>query len=179
MLAQHRRISLCLKVLHALAVCMLTVHHSLALADTTRNMRSTMTMMKYLARTSSEGELNKVLSQNARVEGSLAERRRREGKLRSDQEELEEKMTQGMHSLAMTLQADAHQKALVKARQAQQSRQANAAAEQAARVMGAVAPHRAAARDVALESSRPRSRGRPSPWARTQICSAAAEGRRT
>ena len=142
---------------------MLTVHHSLALADTTRNMRSTMTMMKYLARTSSEGELNKVLSQNARVEGSLAERRRREGKLRSDQEELEEKMTQGMHSLAMTLQADAHQKALVKARQAQQSRQANAAAEQAARVMGAVAPHRAAARDAALAVVAPKESWAPQP----------------
>ena len=119
-------------------------------------MRSTMTMMKYLARTSSDGQLNKVISQNARFEGSLAERRRREGKLRITQEELESKMTEGMQSLAATLQAGAHAKALAKARQAQQALASNLAAEQAARVMGAIAPHRAAARDAALSVVAPK-----------------------
>lgn len=109
-----------------------------------------MTMMKYLARTSSEGELNKVLHQNALYEGSIAERRRREGKLRVEQERLEGQMTSQMHAFASTLQAGAHAKALAQARAAAKVRQMNVAAEQAARVMGAVAPHRAAARDAAL-----------------------------
>ena len=123
-------------------------------------MRSTMTMMKYLARTSSDGELNKVITQSAqqyaRCEGSLAERRRREGKLRNEQEEAEVKMTEGMQTLAMSLQAQAQNKALAKARQAQQLRAKNLAAEEAARVMGAIAPHRAAARDAALSVVAPK-----------------------
>ena len=53
------------------------------------DMRSTVTMMKYLARTSSESELNKVLQQNALCEGSLVEKRRRAGRLRNDQVQLE------------------------------------------------------------------------------------------
>ena len=59
-------------------------------AYTTRNMRSSLTMMKYLARTSSEGELNKVIHQHARCEGTVADRRRRAGKLRNEQEDLEQ-----------------------------------------------------------------------------------------
>lgn len=119
-------------------------------AYTARNARSTLTMMKYLTRTSSEGELNKVLHQQAKVEGTVAERRKREGKLRNEQEAAEQRMTTQMQSLATTLQADAHAKAAAKARAAAAARQANVAAEHAARAMGAVAPHRAAARDAAL-----------------------------
>ena len=119
-------------------------------AYSARNMRSSITMMKYLSRTSSDGELNKVVQQQARVEGTVADRRRRAGKLRNEQEELELQMTSQMQSLATTMQADAHARAAVKARQAAAVRQMNVAAEQAARTMGAVAPHRAAARDAAL-----------------------------
>ena len=119
-------------------------------AYTARNMRSTVTMMKYLVRTTSEGELGKVIKQNALCEGSLAERRRRQGKLRIEQEEMQMEMASQMASLASNLQADAQAKALAKARAAAKVRQMNASAEQAARMLGAVAPHRAAARDAAL-----------------------------
>jgi len=129
---------------------------------TTRNMRSSLTMMKYLARTSSEGELNKVLEHHALCEGSLAERRRRVGQLRNEQEQLELQMSTQLQSLTTTLQADAHAKALAKARTAAHAKQMNAAAEQAARVMGAVAPHRAAARDAALAVVAPKDSWAPS-----------------
>ena len=54
-------------------------------------------------------------------------------------------MTEGMQTLAMSLQAQAQNKALAKARQAQQL-QAGPRGREAARVMGAIAPHRAATR---------------------------------
>ena len=54
-----------------------------------RSMRSTVTMLKYLARTSSESEINSVLQVNARCEGTLAERRQRIGKLRNEQEQMQ------------------------------------------------------------------------------------------
>ena len=83
-------------------------------AYTTRNMRSSLTMMKYLARTKSEGELNRVIHQHARVEGSVADKRRRAGKLRNEQEDLEQQMSSQMHSLATSLQAEAHAKSVAK-----------------------------------------------------------------
>ena len=130
-------------------------------AYTTRNMRSSLTMMKYLARTKSEGELNRVIHQHARVEGSVADKRRRAGKLRNEQEDLEQQMSSQMHSLATSLQAEAHAKSIAKARTAAATQQMNAAAEQAARNMGAIAPHRAAAREAAL------SVVAPTEWAAT------------
>lgn len=119
-------------------------------------------MMKYLARTSSEGEINKVIHQHARCEGSVGERRRRAGQLRNEQEQLEQQMSQTMQSLATSLQADAHARAVAKQKAAAEMRQMNVAAEQAARVMGAVAPHRAAARDAALAVVAPKDSWAPS-----------------
>ena len=52
--------------------------------------------------------------------------------------------------MAAALEAGAHQKAYAKAVAAAASKQAGWQAEHAARVMGAVAPHRAAAKDAAL-----------------------------
>lgn len=113
-------------------------------------------MLKYLARTSSEGELNKVLHQNARFEGTLAERRKRAGKLRNEQEDLEKQLHNRVHLLASSLQADANAKAAARAQAAVATRREHKAAEQAARVMGAVAPHRASAREAALAVVAPR-----------------------
>lgn len=134
-----------------------------ASAYTARNMRSSLTMMKYLARTSSEGELNKVITQQARCEGTVADRRRRAGRLRNEQEQLEHQMSSQMKSLATNLQADAAAKAQAKAKAAAAARQMNVAAEQAARVMGAVAPHRASARDAALSVVAPKDSWAPQP----------------
>ena len=83
-------------------------------------------MMKYLARTSSDSDLSKVLHQNALYEGSLGERRRREGKLRTEQERLEGEVTSQMHAFASTLQAGAQAKALAQARAAANGRTAAA-----------------------------------------------------
>ena len=121
-----------------------------------REMRSTVTMLKYLSRTSSESQLNKVLQQNARCEGTLAEQRRRAGKLRNDREHLEAQLQSRVQQLANTLQADASARATAKEQAAYAARRENRAAEHAARVMGAVAPHRAAARDAALAVVAPR-----------------------
>ena len=110
-------------------------------AYTSRNMRSSLTMYKYLARTSSESELNKVITQHARCEGSALDRRRRAGKLRNEQEKFEHQMSTQMESLATTLQADAQAKAQAKAKAAATAKQMDVAAEHAARAMGAVMPH--------------------------------------
>ena len=109
--------------------------------------------MKYLARTTSDAELNKVVARHMYAEGSS---RRGTGQLRNEQEQLEFEVSNQMHSLTDALQADAHAKAQAKARAAAAAKQAAKQAEQAARTMGAVAPHRAAARDAALAVVAPR-----------------------
>jgi len=120
-----------------------------------RSRRSSLTMLKYLARSGSESELNTVLQQNARCEGTLKEQRQRAGKLRSDQG-LEAQLHGRIQLLASTLQADANAKAAARLHAAAAARNTLRVAEQAARVMGAVAPHRASARDAALAIVAPR-----------------------
>ena len=115
-----------------------------------RSMRSTVTMLKYLGRTSSEARVDEVVQQSARCEGSLSEQRRRVGKLRYEQEKLESQLQDRVAICASSLQADASAKAAAKARAAQAARHSDRLAEHAARVMGAVAPHRASARGAAL-----------------------------
>ena len=121
-----------------------------------RSMRSTVTMLKYLARAGSESELNSVLQQNARCEGTLAERRRRAGKLRGEQEQLQEQLQSRVTLLANSLQADANAKAAARSNAAADTRRRQKMAEQAARVMGAVAPHRASAQAASLSVVAPR-----------------------
>eukprot|EP00966_Prymnesium_polylepis_P277960 6422203-Prymnesium_polylepis.1 len=107
-------------------------------------------MMRYLARTSSQpsiqkdGQLQQVLT--------VADRRWRQSSrtLRTQQERVEVQLQKRVHTMAAALEADAHAKAHAKAVAAAANRQAGWQAEHAARIMGAVAPHRAAAKDAAL-----------------------------
>jgi hypothetical protein len=86
-------------------------HPDKASAYGQRSMRSTVTMLKYLARTSSESEINSVLQVNARCGGTLAERRQRIGKLRNEQEQMQAQLQDRVQQLASSLQMDANAKA--------------------------------------------------------------------
>ncbi|KAL1515695.1 hypothetical protein AB1Y20_002312 [Prymnesium parvum] len=112
-------------------------------------LRSTVTMMRYLARTSAQpafrnGPLQQVVT--------VADRRRGKSDLtqRTNQERMEAQLQTRVQTMAAVLEANAHQKAHAKAVAAAASKQANWQAEHAARVMGAVAPHRRAAKGAAL-----------------------------
>ncbi|KAL3904476.1 MAG: hypothetical protein SGPRY_011269 [Prymnesium sp.] len=113
-----------------------------------RELRSTVTMMRYLARTSSQPSIHDGSLQQAAV----ADRRRREASrsLRTGQFALHSDLQKRVHTLAASLEADAHHKVHAKAVAAAASKQAGWRAEQAARIMGAVAPHRPAAMGAAL-----------------------------
>ena len=123
-----------------------------------RELRSTVTMMRYLARTSSQpaianGSLQQVLTVDRRRQSSRT--------LRTQQERVEAQLQTRVHRMAAALEADAHQKAHAKAVAAAASKQAGWQAQHAARVMGAVAPHRRMAMDAALSVVAPSDRGRP------------------
>ena len=128
-----------------------------------RSMRSTVTMLKYLARTSSESEINSVLQVNARCEGTLAERRQRIGKLRNEQEQMQAQLQDRVQQLASSLQMDANAKAAERARAMEAARRSKKMAQQAARMMGAVATHRESAQAAALSVLAPLDWSPPSP----------------
>jgi hypothetical protein len=138
-------------------------HPDKASAYGQRSMRSTVTMLKYLARTSSESEINSVLQVNARCEGTLAERRQRIGKLRNEQEQMQAQLQDRVQQLASSLQMDANAKAAERARAAEAARRSKKMAQQAARMMGAVATHRESAQAAALSVLAPLDWSPPSP----------------
>ena len=104
-----------------------------------RELRSSVTMMRYLARTTGHpstvnGNLHHKLSVADRRQGHTS------APLRHEQEWEEAQLQTRVHTMAIALEEGAHAKAHAKAIAAAVSKQSSVAAEHAARVMGAGEP---------------------------------------
>ena len=128
--------------------------------------RSTITMMAYLARASSQGscsksrpstataadrrvaqQLHEVIAQDARR--AVAQRRQGKGKLRQDLD-THVALRRHIDTLTTLLQSEASVAQIERARAASAQQQRAATAEAAARALGVPAPHRQSARESAL-----------------------------
>lgn len=115
-----------------------------------RELRSTVTMMRYLSRPSSQQSSSRGPTAVLQPVHRVAERRAGPKTLRVQQNCMEAQLQTRVQRMAVALEAGAAARSHAKAVAEAAWKQVTDAAENAARVMGAVAPHRQSARDAAL-----------------------------